>query len=221
MNSAFLRVIRCLGFGACAAVASVSHANLVTNGGFELGAFGGGVNGNQSLAVGSTAMTGWTVITDSISWLNGGAFGLAPFAGAQYLDLTHTNDTGVSGGVLQSIATVAGSDYLLTYWLGSSTLYTSENAVFASAGSTSATCTGAAPTSNATWSQCSLAFTATGSSTTISLKGAGATNFQFLGLDNVNVDLVAGSVPEPDSHALVILALAGAGLITARRQRRR
>jgi hypothetical protein len=67
---------------------------------------------------------------------------------------------------------------------------------------------------------CSLAFTATGATTAISLAGAGQTNFQYLGLDNVSVDLVNGTVPEPGSQALVILALVGAGAVTARRQRK-
>ena len=219
MQSIRLGIVRSVGLGVCAAAAMSAHANLLTNGGFELGPFTGGVNGNQSLAVGATAMTGWTVITDSISWLNGSAFGLAPFSGSQYLDLTDTNDTGLSGGVTQTIATVAGSSYLLTYWLGSSTLYTSENLIRATAGLTSATCAGPAPSSNATWSKCTMAFTAAGASTAISLAGAGGNGWQYLGLDDVSVDLTSNAVPEPGSQALVLLALAGVGTVTARRRR--
>jgi hypothetical protein len=217
MKSGIENVTRLLGSVVFTAAASLSHASLVTNGSFELGSFGGGVNGNESLAIASTAMTGWTVITDSISWLNGNAFSLAPFSGDQFLDLTDANDTGVSGRVTQTIATVAGSNYLLTRWLGSTTLYPSENANAASAGSTTATFTGAAPTSFATWTQCYMAFTATGSTTAISLQGAGATGYQFLGLDNVNVELVPGGVPEPGSLALPMLGLAGSGVVSARR----
>ena len=109
---------------------------------------------------------------------------------------------------------------LLTYWLGSTNLFTSENEILATAGSTSSTCTGPGPSSNATWSLCSMSFTATGATTAISLAGTGLSNFQYLGLDDVNVDQVGGNVPEPNSQALLILALAGAGVVTARKLRK-
>ena len=220
MRDSYLCAARLAGLAWCIVGALPAHANLVTNGSFELGTFSGGTNGNQSLGVGSTAMTGWTVTTDSLSWLNGSAFGLAPFAGAMYLDLTDTNDSGVSGGVTQTIGTVAGDTYLLTYRLGGSTLYNSELAILATAGAASATCTGPTPTTTADWTLCSLAFTATAASTTITLAGNGPQNSQYLGLDGVNVELTsAGAIPEPTSAALVLLALlgAGAGTVGARR----
>ena len=48
----------------------LAQANLVTNGSFESGAFVPNADNTMSLPNGSTAMTGWTVIADSLSWIN-------------------------------------------------------------------------------------------------------------------------------------------------------
>ena len=58
---------------ACAAMlmsmSAVAHANLITNGSFELGSYSGG-SAYNTLAAGSTAITGWTVKSGSIDWIN-------------------------------------------------------------------------------------------------------------------------------------------------------
>ena len=80
--------------GVCfAGLSSHAHAaNLVTNPSFELGTFVNRGDGFQILPLGSTAITGWTVVNDSLAWgtLPNSAAGVnpvTPFDGTFFLDL--------------------------------------------------------------------------------------------------------------------------------------
>src|ERR1017187_10869685 len=82
-------------------LATPGMANLLTNGSFENGIFTPSpiptYNGGDPLFVGSTAMTGWTVVDNngltsstnqSIAWLPTGSYGLFAQNGGDFLDLT-------------------------------------------------------------------------------------------------------------------------------------
>ncbi len=59
--------IKCLGILWVAATVTLS-ANVVTNGSFETGSFTNTSQNYDQLSAGSGAITGWTVITNSVAW---------------------------------------------------------------------------------------------------------------------------------------------------------
>ena len=197
-------------------IPSVSYANLVVNGSFENGNFvqNTAFSGTMSVPVGSTAITGWTVIgSDQIAWIdinNPGGFqwgDLVPSDGEWFLDLTEFPAGAPFGGVSQDINTVVGENYTLSFDLGSSTDWGNvPSAITANAGSASQTFTSAQPTNTNEWTTFSLTFAALSPITTISL--VGASGFQYIGLDNVSV-LGASAVPIPAAFWLFGTALVG------------
>jgi Protein of unknown function (DUF642)/PEP-CTERM motif len=196
-----------------------SQANLLTNGSFETGAFVDNTGQDtDSLPVGSTAITGWTVIGQPGAWIGPtNPFSLTASSGSYFLDLTGYQSGAPFSGVSQSIATVAGAQYSLTFDLGSSSIYGLEDGVTASAGGASGvfTSTNGGSSTNL-WQTETLNFTATGTSTLISLIGNSGDN--YIGLDNVDV-LETRGVPEPATWTMMILGFAGLG--GAMRARRR
>jgi len=122
-------------------------ANLIQNGSFETASDGSSIptgNGSQ-LPSGNTDIADWTVIGgpgfDGVAWLpNGNGYGVTTPFGSLFLDLTGYNDQQPYFGFEQSISTVVGQSYALTFDLGvdqSSDLYSGRISVTASAGSTS------------------------------------------------------------------------------------
>src|SRR5664279_3424060 len=91
-----------------------AQANLLTNGSFETGPNPGGFT---NLAAGSTAITGWTVSTPgNIDYV--GSLWVAA-NGSRSLDLegsagTCAVPTNCPGGIEQSFATTAGTQYTVT-----------------------------------------------------------------------------------------------------------
>jgi hypothetical protein len=200
-------------FGA-AMIATDADAALVNNGSFELGSFVGDMNDTMSLAPPSTAMTGWTVTNGTLAWIGPtNTFSLAAQDGGYFLDLTGYHDNVPYGGVTQSIATNVGSQYALTFYLGSSSQYGIPDSIIAAAGSTSRIFTSTNLTANSTWEFETLVFTATGSSTNISL--VGNSGDKYIGLDDVAV----AAVPEPATWAMMILGFMGIGAMTYRRRK--
>lgn len=205
-----------------------AEANAILNGSFENGAFVNQGSQTMTLLAGSTAITNWAVVgADGLAWINAGnPWSLSAQDGDKFLDLTDFLAGPPFAGVTQSIATTAGSQYVLSYYLGSLTSIWGGPpvSITASAGSTSLTCTDSTQSTVSTWTLCSMPFTATGALTTITL--AGAAGFNYIGLDNVSVELsdgttttTTGGVPEPAS--LGLLALGAVGLVATRRRRRR
>jgi len=201
----------------CVAAASPASANLLSNGSFETGNFVGNADNAMVLNPGDTAMTGWTVINGDLAWIGpANPFGLSAVNGSYFLDLTGYSDNLPFGGVTQSIATILGANYSLTFALGGSTAYGVPNSLTACAG---ATCSPFLINATGTndWATETLNFVGTGNPMAISLTGLAGS--KYIGLDNVSVDLLSTdprSVPEP-----LTMSIFGAGLVGVAALRRR
>jgi hypothetical protein len=164
-------------------------ANLISNGSFELGTFSPPSNGTQSLPVGSTTINGWTVTGDAIGWIGyPNPWSLSASEGKFFLDLTDYSSGAPFGGVAQVIPTTIGQSYELSFDLGSSNLYGRPSAIQANATGISNVFTSALTGTHSDWEHFSMLFTASSSTTTISL--AGTTGNSYVGLDNVAVNAI-------------------------------
>lgn len=219
MNSFKLSPSRAAVVAALIAGCGAAQANLLTNGSFELGSLQN--SGYSTETMGSTNMTGWTVVGDNLAWFhsafNGGE--LTASEGVKFLDLTNTT-TGCNpcGGVEQNIATVIGETYALSFDLGSSSIYAVPSSITATmqivvGGVVSQTFTSTASGAN-NWESFSKTFVASSANTTIRLVGSFAQQ-DYVGLDNVSV--VATPVPEPGAWALMLAGLAAVGSVASRR----
>lgn len=95
--------------GVSVTTAPTLAASLITNGSFEDPPMTSGID---SLALGSTYLTGWTVFQGNIERVSPGYWPAAD--GIASLDL---NGVGAAGGVEQAIATIAGYPYRVTFSL--------------------------------------------------------------------------------------------------------
>ena len=162
-----------------ACLIGAAHAtSIVTNGSFEDNGFHGNTDssGSENVNIGdSTTLNGWTVVgqpnrTDAITWIDN-AFSLTASDGNYFLDLTGFHDGEPFGGVSQTLATTAGDVYKLTFDLGYSNEWGTPDGITATAGITSQTFTSPTTSLNNLWVTETMFFTASGSSTTLSLIG--------------------------------------------------
>jgi hypothetical protein len=184
-------------------LAQTARASLITNGSFESGTYTLGSDGTAGVPVTSTAITGWNVIDDSVAVLTtpNNATVVAE-DGTISIDLTGYEDAPPYGGVTQSIATTPGTRYSLSFWIGQQNDVSDlvgPVGVTASAGTASQNFINTSPAAGQQWEQFSLPFTASSSSTLISLTGLSTAGGDYIGLDNVSVS----AVPEPASTALL------------------
>jgi hypothetical protein len=190
-------------------VGTANAANLLSNGSFEDTT--NFVNqGNDTMVVNvgdNTTLPGWTVISNQLAWLGPtNSFALTASDGSYFLDLQSYNDAGTFGGVSQSISTVLGQSYTLSYELGSSTQWGVPDGITACAGATCATSSFAATGLNQ-WAGETLSFTGTGNPMVISLTGV--SGFAYIGLDDVSV--VTSGVPEPATWAMFLVGFGAIG----------
>jgi hypothetical protein len=207
-----------------AAAAAHADTNLLTTGSFELGTFTNQGNDTETFTAGSTVMTGWTTTGNFVSWIGPtNPFLLSAQDGKYFLDLTGYHTGAPFGGVTQTIATTPGKQYELSFYLGSYTAVWGGPpvSITAAAGATTGLFTNGSATRSSTWTLEDLAFTATSTSTAISL--IGDAGVQYIGLDNVDVQCVSSggcsttggggtAVPEPAVLGLMSLGLAAVGL---------
>ncbi len=205
---------------------SSSQAVFIVNGSFESPAIASGSFAN--FPGGSTAITGWTVVgVDSAlvsgSFMENGITFQAQ-SGNQWLDLAGLTSNSMTSGVTQTVTTIAGEDYTLSFYVGSAT----DNTFFFPTtirlsidGSSLMSFTNPTAPSNALdWRQFSHTFTASSNNTNITFFNGSAPNNFLSGLDNVsisdaNVADVSG-VPLPPTAFLA--AVGGAALILRRRR---
>jgi hypothetical protein len=193
-------------------------ANLLVNGSFETGTYSFGGDGGQNLPPGSTTITGWSVVTNNVAPISTpNSFSVTAQDGDVSLDLQGYADGSPYGAVQQTLATIPGASYQLTFYVGvqnSVGIGAGPASITATAGATSQTFSNTLLGADQQWQQFTLPFVASGASTTIVLAGTSTTGGAYIGLDNASVDLVAA--PEPASFALLVAAVAP---LLARRRR--
>jgi hypothetical protein len=187
-----------------------AQANLLINGSFEDGSFVD-LGGYMRLPIGSTDMTGWTVIstgTNDLAWITTpNPFGVSPYDGIKFLDLTGNDDISPFGGVQQTI-NLASGQYTLSFALGSSSGLGVPVEITATAGAKTQDFISTNTTSADAWEVFSMDFSASGL-TSISL--VGKTGLYYIGLDDVKVT----ATPLPPTTWLL-----GSGLLVLLRWRR-
>lgn len=202
-------------------LAGAASANLIRNGGFEENVLSGPI----SLAPGSKAMPGWTVINATIDQqrtIDYASSGVYASKGNQLLDLT--GNKGRGGVKSDAFSTTIGDTYTLQFDLGA----------FAATGSnvvldvwindvkfTSFT-NMLAPGKNSDWETKTFSFMATDALTSLSFSVSQdpSTNYAGVGLDNVIV--TAGGtptqVPEPGIAGLALSGLLGMAWMRRRKK---
>jgi hypothetical protein len=202
-----------------------AQADLVTNGSFENtgSTFVGDVNKTDVLASGSSAIPGWTTTNGvPLAWIeNGNPWNIPASDGSFFLDLTSYADFGTYGGVTQTLATTAGTNYVVTFDLGyggNSAGFSGPVSVTATAGGSSGIFTSPSGDPNpALWSTETLGFMATSSTTQLTITGLSTAGGFYIGLDNVHAEAATvGAVPEPRTIYLLGSVLVG---LVIRRQR--
>jgi hypothetical protein len=188
-----------------AVFSSIAQAqNLLTNPSFELGTFVNRGDGFQILEPGATDITGWTVFNGELAWgTTPNSAAITAFDGSMFLDLQGDGLKGPPfGGVTQSITTVAGSIYHLSFYLGTQQSTSNcQGPVSVSATADGTTMPFNPGGTGTQWGQFGFDFTATGTSAPISIFGTSTAGGAYIGLDLVSVEFVSAAVPEPATWA--------------------
>jgi hypothetical protein len=217
-----LRVLTiCLG----AVVATPAVANLIVNGSFETPPVPAG--GTTIYGAGSTSITGWTVVgagADSVALVStsfqqsGVTFNAQN--GQQWIDLAGNTSNSQSSGVTQSIPTVPGGLYEVSFYVGSADdnvnnfFFPATIDLSINGGPRTHYTNPIAPPDHLDWKQFIVPFVAVGSSTNLTFYNGGASNNFLSAFDNV----VADGVPEP--AGVILIGLGAAGFLGGRRKRR-
>ena len=217
-------------------LASGSSANeLIQNGSFEDGFFienasnrglPGPILQPHAMLVekdDTSSIAHWQTVGDTIGWFEpGSVYGLSASNGNRFLDLSGWIRQSPFGGVKQTIATVVGQRYKLSFDLGYSQQYGNDATIKASAGLdpldirqfTIGCCNGLNK-----WNTFGFEFTAKAATTDIVLAEAFPSR-DYVGLDNVSVQTVAAPVPEPETYAMMLAGLGLMGVAVRRRKQR-
>lgn len=217
MRLSWVHALTLVGCLAGSVVGQVAEAQLV-NGDLESGSYVFDGNGADSLAPGSLAITGWTTFNNELAVINQpNNFGLTAQSGTKHLDLTGYHDASPYGGIQQTVNTLSGQNYSLSFYVGSAGGTAS---VLVDTVGTPATFSNAG--NGGFWQQFTQNFTASGP-TLIKFTGSTASGGgTYIGLDNITLtgNFAATATPEPGSLALFGASGIGlVGILTARRRR--
>ena len=203
----------------------VCSANLISNSDFETNAV---ANFKVLPTNDTTSLPGWKVTgsvctTNCLLVLNTiytepsniGTIFFQSQSGVQSVDLNGGGNT-LDGGIEQTVATVAGTNYSLTFYLGNmdnaADLYTAASTVrLKITGQTDQLLSNSNNTPNhVNWVLETINFTATSALTTIDFIQATPATDNYVGIDNVQLNAVssgpAAATPEPSTWALMIVA---------------
>ena len=173
--------------------ANASRADILVNGDFELGPTIPAATPTMSVAPGSTALTGWTVVGGAIDIVTDGYW--APVSGHRSVALSNTGP----GGIEQTFSTTPGAAYRVSYWISGepfSTPTIKHLRVTAGAASQDQTFDiTPAWEWNMAWARCTFDFTASGSSTALRFTSMDASP-SGPAIDSVNVTTVTADVPQ-------------------------
>jgi len=190
-----------------APMAAWADDNLLVNGSFEATAQ---ANGSWNVY---SAIPGWTA--NPAVEIRDNVVGKAK-DGSNYAEL----DANVNGSITQSFATVAGTEYTLSFWYSNrtNTAVATNGISFGLGNGWIATPTLAANNSGDNlWSQVSYNFIAGSNLTTLGFMATGTNDSYGTSLDKVSV---TAAVPEPSTYALMFGGLAAVGFIARRRRPR-
>jgi choice-of-anchor C domain-containing protein len=194
-----------LALALCGTLALVSGASAsVTNGGFEAGPAIPPTQGSQSVAPGSTALTGWSVVGGAITIFTDGYW--APFSGRRSVALSASGP----GSITQAFPSSAGAAYRLVFCLSGEPFTTpTVKHLRVQAGFVTHDYTFDTTPAwhwDMHWAEHSLDFTGTGPTTTLTFasQDAGAWG---PALDSVWVETVTVGVV-PDAHELALAPVA-------------
>jgi Protein of unknown function (DUF642)/PEP-CTERM motif len=199
-------------------------ANLLSDGSFESPTVP--VGGFSNFGTGAS-IGGWTVVGPQASIVSGSfsqnGISFVAEDGAQWVDLTG-DGSNRSEGVEQSVATVPGHSYVLSFWVGN---VNNPGGIFGTTSSVDLVINGApygtftnsctTCTSTQGWEQFTSSFVASGATTMVTFLNEDSPSDNSNGLDNVVLTGQSAGVPEPAT--LTLLALGLAGTLWPRRRR--
>ena len=189
---------------------SASASNLIVNGSFE-----GAPVSNSVLAGGSSAISGWTTTNQGVEWFTPASFGSVAQDGSAVVDLAwFTSNGNPGGGIAQTIATVIGQNYQLSFYGATQTGSGRDGTAIIELSVAGGPLNSfnvenlASSISQGDWPQFFFDFTATSDFTTIEFRNRQNASLHFANIDNVSVEsIVTGAVPEPATWLMMILGL--------------
>jgi hypothetical protein len=236
---ALTRIASSLGCLALLGITS-AHANLLVNGSFEdaTPGFSQPTQDGTILATSpgpsttpQTQVAGWRLagLLGNVFWLpNANIYGPHAIDGANFLDLTGTTDGEPYNGVTQLVTDlVVGDTYRLSFYLGvdsANPAFAGPVAVKVSVNVPTERFATSNPDSTA-WTLETEDFVASASFAAITIVGDSTAGGQYIGLDNVDLELLSSVTPPPISNAvpepatLALFPLGFVGWTFARRRR--
>jgi len=234
--------------GVCLAAAPSAWANLLVNGSFEEPVVPGTSScGPYSNCLGFNVgdnISGWTVVgkggapgasvvmslgsnyTEPDNSGNNATLHFYPVHGVQAIDLTGEGNQGLTNGIKQSVTTIAGDPYELSFFVGHQY---DQAPGYAGASSVVLYINGVAietltnpndTPENVNWLQFVYDFTAPTNFTTIAFLNGTNVGNNYAGLDNVVFHPLNITVPEPGTLALLLAGLGGLTVVRRRKAAR-
>jgi choice-of-anchor C domain-containing protein len=180
-----------------------ARANLIQNGSFELGDYSGNNGSWERLILGDSRLDNWTIGGSGVDWHN--TVELNPsYNGVSTERMIDLNlDGSTSGTISQQFATAAGVKYTVSFSLASP--FGAGVQVNVDGETQTFSPSAADPL---VWSSISFDFIADDSTATLSFSSTDPNHYWGPVLDNIDVERVGTSVPEPAT-----MLLFGAGLV--------